>query len=45
MISNKEHPEVQHRLAEIHLAEIGNLDRCEQPTDELPTVQTDDQAA
>ncbi len=45
MISDKEHPEVEHRLAEIHLAKIGKLDRGEQLTDELPAVQTDDQAA
>ena len=45
MISDKEHPKVEHRLAEIHLAKIGKLDRGEQLTDELPAVQTDDQAA
>ncbi len=45
MISDKEHPEVQHGLAEIHLAKIGKLDRGEQRTDELPAVQTDDRAA
>ncbi len=45
MISDKEHSEVEYRLAEIHLAKIGKLDRGEQLTDELPAVQTDDQAA
>ena len=45
MISDKEHSEVEHRLAEIHLAKIGKLDRSEQLTDELPVAQTDDQAA
>lgn len=45
MISDKEHPELEHRLAEIHLAKIGKLDRGEQLIDELPAVQTDDQAA
>jgi len=45
MISDKEHPKVQHRLAEIHLAKIGKLDRGEQLTNELPAIQTDDQAA
>jgi single-stranded DNA-binding protein len=45
MISDKEHPKVQHRLAEVHLAKIGKLDHGEQLTDELPAVQTDDQAA
>ena len=45
MISDKEHSEVEHRLAEIHLAKIGKLDRGEQLTDELPAIQTDDQAA
>jgi len=45
MISDKEHPELEHRLAEIHLAKIGKLDRSEQLTDELPVVQTEDQAA
>ena len=45
MISDKEHPELEHRLAEIHLAKIGKLDRGEQLTDQLPAVQTDDQAA
>jgi len=45
MISDKEDPKVQHRLAEIHLAKIGKLDRGEQLIDELPAVQTDDQAA
>ena len=45
MISDKEHSEVEHRLAEIHLAKIAKLDRGEQLTDELPAVQTDDQAA
>ena len=45
MISDKEHPAVEHRLAEIHLAKIGKLDRGEQLIDELPAVQTDDQAA
>ena len=44
MISDKEHPKVQRRLAEIHLAKISKLDRGEQLTDELPAVQTDDQA-
>jgi len=29
----------------IHLAKIGKLDRGEQLPDELPAVQTDDQAA
>jgi hypothetical protein len=41
----KGHPKVQHRLAEIHLAKIGKLDRGEQLIGELPTIQTDDQAA
>src|SRR6266849_9484595 len=45
MISDKEHPEVERRLAEIHLAKIGKLDRGEQLTDELPATQTDDQVA
>ena len=45
IISDKDNSEVEHRLAEIHLAKIGKLDRSEQLTDELPTVQTDDQAA
>ena len=45
VISDKKHPEVEHRLAEIHLAKIGKLDRGEQLTDELAAVQTDDQAA
>ena len=45
MISDKEHSAVEHRLAEIHLAKIGKLDRGEQLTDELPAIQTDDQAA
>ena len=45
VISDKKHSEVEHRLAEIHLAKIGKLDRGEQLTDELPAVQTDDQAA
>ena len=45
VIPDKEHPKVQHRLAEIHLAKIGKLDRGEQLVDELPAVQTDDQAA
>jgi single-strand DNA-binding protein len=45
VIPDKEHPKVPHRLAEIHLAKIGKLDRGEQLLDELPAVQTDDQAA
>jgi len=45
MISDKEHPKVQRRLAEIHLAKISKVDRGEQLTDELAAVQTDDQAA
>ncbi len=45
MISDKDNSEVEHRLAEIHLAKIGKLDRGEQLTDELPAVQTDDQVA
>jgi single-strand DNA-binding protein len=45
IISDKDNSEVEHRLAEIHLAKIGKLDRSEQLTDELPVVQTDDQAA
>ena len=45
MISDKEHSEVEHRLAEIHLAKIGKLDRGEQLNDKLPAIQTDDQAA
>jgi single-strand DNA-binding protein len=44
MISDKEDPKVERRLAEIHLAKIGKLDRGEQLVDELPAVQTDDQA-
>ena len=42
---DKEHPTVQRRLAEIHLAKIGKVDRGEQLVDELPALQTDDQAA
>ncbi len=45
IISDKDNSEAEHRLAEIHLAKIGKLDRSEQLTDELPAVQTDDQAA
>ena len=45
IISDKDNSEVEHRLAEIHLAKIGKLDRSEQLTDELPVAQTDDQAA
>ena len=45
MIPDKEHATVQHRLAEIHLAKIGKLDRGEQLVDELPAVQINDQAA
>jgi single-strand DNA-binding protein len=45
IISDKDNSEMEHRLAEIHLAKIGKLDRSEQLTDELPVVQTDDQAA
>ena len=45
MIPGKEHSEVEQRLAEIHLAKIGKLDRSEQLTDELPATQTDDQVA
>jgi len=45
IISDKDNSEVEHRLAEIHLANIGKLVRGEQLTDELPAVQTDDQAA
>ena len=45
MIPDKENSTVQHRLAEIHLAKIGKLDRGEQLVDELPALQTDDQAA
>ena len=45
VISDTNHSEVDHRLAEIHLAKIGKLDRGEQLIDELPAVQTDDQAA
>ena len=45
MIPDKEHPTVQHRLAEIHLAKIGKLDRGEQLVEELTALQTDDQAA
>ncbi len=45
VISDTTHSEVDHRLAEIHLAKIGKLDRGEQLIDELPAVQTDDQAA
>jgi hypothetical protein len=45
MISDKVNPKVQQRLAEIHLAKIGKLDRGEQLTEELSTVETDDQAA
>jgi single-strand DNA-binding protein len=44
VISDTKHSEVDHRLAEIHLAKIGKLDRGEQLIDELPAVQTDDQA-
>ena len=45
IISDNGNSEVEHRLAEIHLAKIGKLDRGEQLTDELPVVQTDDQVA
>jgi single-strand DNA-binding protein len=45
VISDTTHSEVDRRLAEIHLAQIGKLDRGEQMIDELPAVQTDDQAA
>jgi single-strand DNA-binding protein len=45
IISDKDNSEVEHRLAEIHLAKIGKLDRSEQLSDESPAVQTDDQAA
>ena len=45
VISDTKHSEVDHRLAEIHLAKIGKLDRGEQLADELPAIQTDDQAA
>jgi single-strand DNA-binding protein len=45
VISDTKHSEVDHRLAEIHLAKIGKLDRGEQLIDELPAAQTDDQAA
>lgn len=45
IISDKGNSEVEHRLAEIHLAKIGKLDRGEQLTGELTAVQTDDQAA
>ena len=45
VISDTKHSEVDRRLAEIHLAKIGKLDRGEQLIDELPAVQTDDQAA
>ena len=45
MISDEGNPKVERRLAEIHLAKIGKLDRGEQLVDELPAVQTDDQAA
>ena len=44
-IPGKEHPQARHKLAEIHLAKISKLDRGEQLTDELPALQTDDQAA
>jgi single-strand DNA-binding protein len=44
-IPDKEHPQVRRKLAEIHLAKIGKLDRGEQLTEELPAMQTDDQAA
>ena len=45
MISDKQYPKVEHRLAEIHLDKIGKLDRGEQLADELPAIQTGDQAA
>jgi len=45
VISDTKHSEVDHRLAEIHLAKIGKLDRGEQLIDESPAAQTDDQAA
>src|ERR1700687_360225 len=45
MISDAGNPKVERRLAEIHLAKIGKLDRGEQLTDEVPALQTDDQAA
>src|SRR5229473_1773205 len=41
IFSDKDNSEVEQRLAEIHLAKIGKLDRTEQLTDELPVVQTD----
>jgi single-strand DNA-binding protein len=44
MISDAGNPKVERKLAEIHLAKIGKLDRGEQLVDELPAVQTDDQA-
>jgi single-strand DNA-binding protein len=44
MISDAGNPKVERRLAEIHLAKIGKLDRGEQLVDEFPSVQTDDQA-
>ncbi len=44
MISDEGNSKVERRLAEIHLAKIGKLDRGEQLIDELPAVQTDDQA-
>ena len=44
-IPDKEHPQVRRKVAEIHLAKIGKLDRGEQLMEELPAVQTDDQAA
>ena len=44
MISDEGNPKVERRLAKIHLAKIGKLDRGEQLVDELPAVQTDDQA-
>jgi single-strand DNA-binding protein len=44
-IPDKEHPQMRRKLAEIHLAKIGKLDRGEQLTEELSAVQTDDQAA
>jgi len=45
VISDTKNSEVGHRLAEIHLAKIGKLDRGEQLIDQLPAAQTDDQAA
>jgi len=39
VISDTNTPEVDHRLAEIHLAKIGKLDRGEQLIDDCPPLR------